>query len=244
MKKKLHFLYVVLVAMMLIPWQLSAQVLLNENLDNLTSGVPTGWSVEGTASSKYQWQSTAAYSGWNSLKTNGTPGLYFECYYASGGSTSILKSPVVDLSSSAKDMILSFELLDADQDEIKVYLSKDGGATYEENLLLTCEKIEASQIVEIPLAAYKNEKTVSIVWYGKSSYSSSNPVLDNVSIAPDPTCAVAENLYVTEQDQTGAMLNWKLATGKGAAATTYVVAIYTAADLFVSSNTFSVGDDI
>ena len=169
---------------MLIPWQLNAQVLLNENFDNLTSGVPTGWSVEGTASSKYQWKSTVAYSGWNSLKTNGTPGLYFECYYASSGSTSILKSPAVDLSSSTKDMMLTFELSDADQDEIKVYLSKDGGATYEENLLLTCEKIDAWQTVEISLAAYKNEKNVSIVWYGKSSYASSNPVLDNVSIAP------------------------------------------------------------
>ena len=247
MKKKLHFLYVALVAMMLIPWQLNAQVLLNENFDLVESGVPTGWSVEGTAYDatsvyyNYAWQSTkGSYaSGWN-----GTYGLYFNCYNASTGKTAILKSPVIDLSSSTKDMMLTFDLYDADEDEIKVYLSKDGGATYEENLLLTCEKIASWQTVEISLAAYKNEKNVSIVWYGVSSYGYSRPVIDNVSIAPLPTCAVAENMYVTEQEQTGAMLNWKLATGKGAAATNYVVAIYTADDVLVSSNTFSVGDDI
>ena len=226
MKKVYAFFTALLVAMLLIPWQLNAQVLLNENFDTLQSGVPTGWSVEGTASSSYHWQSTESYSGWSSLKTNGTPGLYFYCYYAFGGLTSILKTPAVDLSSSTKDMILSFELLDADQDEIKVYLSKDGGATYEENLLLTCEKIEASQIVEISLAAYKNEKNVSIVWYGVSSYANSSPVLDNVSIAPAPTCAVAENLFVTEQDQEGALLNWKLAAGKGAFAENFALSVY------------------
>ena len=226
MKKVYAFFTALLVAMLLIPWQLNAQVLLNENFDNLTSGVPTGWSVEGTASSSYHWKSTESYSGWSSLKTNGTPGLYFYCYYASKGSTSILKTPAVDLSSSTKDMILSFELLDADQDEIKVYLSKDGGATYEENLLLTCEKIEASQIVEIPLAAYKNEKNVSIVWYGVSSYGSSSPVLDNVSIAPAPTCAVAENLAVTDLSQNDATFTWKLATGKGSPAEQFAFEVF------------------
>ena len=226
MKKVYNFLTALLVAMLLIPWQLNAQVLLNENFDDLTAGVPKGWVVEGTASSSYHWQSTVSYSGWSSLKTNGTPGLYFYCYYASSGSTSILKTPAVDLSSSTKDMILSFDLSDADQDEIKVYLSKDGGTTYEENLLLTCEKIDGWQTVEIPLSAYKNEKNVSIVWYGVSSYASSSPVLDNVSIAPAPTCAVAENLAATDIYQNDATLTWTLAQGKGAAAEEFAIEVF------------------
>ena len=64
----------------------------------------------------------------------------------------------------------------------------------------------------------KNEKNVSIVWYGVSSYKSSSPVLDNVSIAPAPTCAAAENLAATDIYQNDATLTWTLAQGKGAAA--------------------------
>ena len=134
MKKNLLFLCLLFVAMLLMPWQLKAQYLIEENFDNLTSGVPEGWVVEGTAfyesyysSSEYRWQSTygnyyCGKKGWD-----GTEGLFFNTYSASKGQTAILKSPLIDLTQSTKDLILSFNLYDADEDDIKVYISTDGG---------------------------------------------------------------------------------------------------------------------
>ena len=240
MKKVYSLLTALLVSMMLIPWQLNAQILLSENFDTLESGVPTGWVAEGTYSNSWQSTKGAYTSGWEN-----SYGVYFNCYSASTGLTAILKTPVIDLSSSTKDMILSFNLYDADEDDIKVYLSKDGGATYEGTLLLECPKVSGWQTIEIPLAAYKAEQKVSIVWHGTSSYGYSRPTLDNVMIAPAPSCAVAENLFVTEQEQTGALLNWKLATGKGAAAETFAVEVYAnGAETPFFSETLVVGDDI
>ena len=184
MKKVYSLLTALLVSMMLIPWQLNAQILLNENFDTLESGVPTGWVAEGTYSNSWQSTKGSYTSGWEN-----SYGVYFNCYSASTGLTAILKTPVIDLSSSTKDMILSFNLYDADEDDIKVYLSKDGGATYEGTLLLECPKVSGWQTIEIPLAAYKAEQKVSIVWHGTSSYGYSRPTLDNVMIAPAPSCA-------------------------------------------------------
>ena len=108
MKKVYSFLTALLVATLLIPWQLNAQILLNENFDTLTSGVPKGWVAEGTYSQSWQSTKDSYTSGWEN-----SYGLFFNCYSASTGLTAILKSPVINLSSSSKDMILSFYLYDA-----------------------------------------------------------------------------------------------------------------------------------
>ena len=221
MKKVYSFLTVLLVSMMLIPWQLNAQILLDENFDDLTSGVPEGWVAEGTYSKSWQSTKDSYTSGWEN-----SYGVFFNCYSASTGLTAILKSPVIDLSSSTKDMILSFYLYDADEDDIKVYLSTDGGATYESTLLLECAKISGWQTIEIPLAAYKTESNVCIVWHGVSSYGYSRPTLDNIMIAPAPSCAQAENLAVTDVTQNDATLTWSLAQGKGAAAEEYAIEVF------------------
>ena len=221
MKKVYSLLTALLVTMLLTSWQLNAQVLLNENFDAVESGVPTGWIAEGTYSNSWQSTKGSYATGWEN-----SYGLYFNCYSASSGKTAILKTPVLDLTSSTKDMMLTFNLYDADEDEIRVYVSTDGGETYEDNLLLTCEKVSAWQTIELPLAAYKTSNNVRIVWYGISSYGYSRPTIDNVMVAPAPSCAVAENLFVTEQEQEGALLNWKVATGKGAAADNYALSVY------------------
>ncbi len=221
MKKVYSLLTALLVTMLLTSWQLNAQVLLNENFDAVESGVPTGWIAEGTYSNSWQSTKGSYATGWEN-----SYGLYFNCYSASSGKTAILKTPVLDLTSSTKDMMLTFNLYDADEDEIRVYVSTDGGETYEDNLLLTCEKVSAWQTIELPLAAYKTSNNVRIVWYGISSYGYSRPTIDNVMVAPAPSCAVAENMFVTEQEQEGALLNWKVATGKGAAADNYALSVY------------------
>ena len=233
MKKKLHFLSVLLVAMLLIPWQLSAQNLLDENFDNLTSGVPEGWSVEGSTSPSYHW-SYYSYNGWDNtvcLRFNGC---------MSNKTTSILKSPVIDLTKTTKDMMLTFYLYDADEDDIKVYISTDGGTTYEDNLLLECDKKSDWQIIEISLAKYKTESDVRIVWHALGSYINSYPILDNVVVGPAPTCAKAKNLSVKELTLKDVTLTWALEEGKGAAAKNYKITILNAEKEVVYTTTTAV----
>ena len=233
MKKKLHFLSILLVTMLFLPWQLSAQNLLDENFDNLTSGVPEGWSVEGSTSQGYHW-SYYSYKGWDNtacLRFNGC---------MSNKTTSILKSPVIDLTKTTKDMMLTFYLYDADEDDIKVYISTDGGTTYEDDLLLECDKKSDWQIIEISLAKYKAESNVRIVWHALGSYRNSYPILDNVVVGPAPTCAKAKNLSVKELTLKDVTLTWALEEGKGAAAENYKITILNAEKEVVYTTTTAV----
>lgn len=210
MKKKLHFLSVLLVAMLFLPWQLNAQNLLDENFDNLTSGVPEGWVVEGTETT-HKWKSTNDGYSTSNLLWDGTPGLFFNCYYAKY-TTSILKSPVLDLSSATDDFKLFFDIYVGATDDIKVYISTDGGATYENNLLLECTKIKEWQSIELPLKDFKGQSRVCIVWHGTSSYKQDRVILDNVLVGTAPTCAKVKALTVKEVFAKNATFTWELTT--------------------------------
>ena len=249
MKKKLHFLSVLLIAMLFLPWQLNAQYLIEENFDNLNSSVPEGWVVSGTAitESYYfpkdnRWQSTASSSG--SAKGWGeTIGIYFNCYSAKKGETAILKSPIIDLTKSTKDLMLSFNLYDSDQDTIRVYISTDGGDTYlnNDNLLLDCAHEKDWQTVEIPIPAkYKTESNVRIVWHGISSCKDSRPVIDNVLLGSAPTCAKAKDLSVKDLTLNDVTLTWALEEGKGATAENYKITILNAEKEVVYTTTTAV----
>lgn len=217
MKKKLHFL-VVLITMLFMPTLLKAQYLIEENFDNLASGVPEGWTSEGTAieesyyfgTTDNRWQTTTgtSFKGWDNTK-----GLYFNCYSAKKGQTAILKSPIIDLTKSTKDLMLSFNLFDLDEDTIRVYISTDGGTTYLDKLLLDCSQQADWQTIEISLAKYKAESTVCIVWYGISSYKNSRPIIDNVLVGTAPTCAKTIDLVAKEINLNNVTLSWKTQEG-------------------------------
>ena len=221
MKKKLHFLWVLLVAMLLIPGQLDAQIL-SENFDNLESGVPTGWTVAGDAGS-YNWQVTgSSYPGYNDTK-----GLYFNSYYASNGATAVLKSPVFSLKDVTKTQMLKVACHmtdDGSKASFKICISTDGGATYG-TVLQTVTYSGDWQEFEISLADYAGKENLCIVfdnvggWYGRH-------IIDNFEISPAPTCAKATDLAISDVDQTSATLSWKLEQGKGAAADQYFIEVY------------------
>ena len=248
MKKKLHFFSILLVAMLFLPWQLNAQYLIEENFDNLTSGVPEGWISEGTAieesyyygTTDNRWKTTTgtSFKGWDNTK-----GLYFNCYSAKKGQTAILKSSVIDLTSSTKDLMLSFNLFDLDEDTIRVYISTDGGDTYlnNDNLLLDCAHEKDWQTVEIPIPAkYKTESNVRIVWHGISSYKNSRPIIDNVLVGTAPTCAKAKDLSVKDLTLNDVTFTWQLEEGKGAAAENYKITILNAEQEVVYTTTTAV----
>ncbi len=246
MKKIYSFLTALLVAMLLIPWQLNAQVL-SEDFDDLTSGVPEGWVVEGNAN--YPWRSTNQYSGSTTLPYyNGTAGLHFYTYSSSTGQQSILKTPVFSLVGQ-KPSVLSFyyALKDAyygNQGTMYVIISKDGGTTYNDTVFSVESDVVSYTHAEISLAAYAEESELCVIFASTSAYGYYH-CLDNIEVAPAPTCAVAENLFVTEQEQAGALLNWNVATGKGAAAETFAIEVYpNGAEEPIFSETLVVGDDI
>ncbi|MBR6520761.1 MAG: fibronectin type III domain-containing protein, partial [Paludibacteraceae bacterium] len=226
MKKKLHFLSALLVAMLLIPWQLNAQVL-SENFDNLTSGVPAGWVVEGNAGSSYNWQVTGySYPGYNDTK-----GLWFNSYYADNGATAILKSPVFSLKDVTKVQMLKVACKMTDtgsKASCKICISTDGGSSYE-TVLQNISYSADWQEVEISLADYAGKDNLCIVfnnvggWYGRH-------IIDNFEIAPAPSCAKAKDLTITGIYQYTATFNWSLVSGQGAPASTYEVKVYEAAN--------------
>ena len=221
MKKKLHFLWALLVAMLLIPGQLDAQIL-SDNFDNLESGVPTGWTVEGDAGS-YNWQVTgSSYPGYNDTK-----GLYFNSYYASNGATAVLKSPVFSLKDVTKIQMLKVACRmtdDGSKASFKICISTDSGATYG-TVLQNVAYSGDWQEFEISLADYAGKENLCIVfdnvggWYGRH-------IINNFEISPAPTCAKAIDLNVTGADQTSATLSWKLEQGKGSAAAQYFIEVY------------------
>ena len=226
MKKKLHFLSALLVAMLLIPWQLNAQVL-SENFDNLSSGVPTGWVVEGNAGSNYNWQVTgSSYPGYNDTK-----GLWFNSYYADNGATAILKSPVFSLKDVTKVQMLKVACKMTDtgsKASCKICISTDGGSSYE-TVLQNISYSADWQEVEISLADYAGKDNLCIVfnnvggWYGRH-------IIDNFEIAPAPTCAKAKDLTITGIGQYTATFNWSLVSGQGDPASNYEINVYEAAN--------------
>ena len=95
-----------------------------ENFNGITSGIPTRWdNSEGTTTNdSYKWSS---YSTGHDGRC-----LHFESYSNSNGNTNFLKTPIMNLP-SGKDMQLKFWYKNPTGGDFSVYISNDGGATYE-----------------------------------------------------------------------------------------------------------------
>ena len=249
MKKKLHFLSVLLVALLFLPWQLNAQTW-SEDFNSISSGVPEGWTSEG--SSYYGvWQSTGStsYPDVSSVEWEGTNGLYVNCYYGYN-STAILKSRTFSLKGQALSM-LTFNYLINDncygsyQGEMRVYISKDGGATYTDEVFACTQNVTSWAEAEISLAKYAEEENLCIVFVSNTNkyeygYCGYYHVLDNVVVGPAPTCAKAKNLSVKELTLKDVTLTWALEEGKGAAAPNYKITILNAEKEVVYTTTTAV----
>ena len=239
MKKVYSFLTALLVAMLLIPSQLNAQIL-SANFDDGT--LPEGWVVEGNAGS-YNWQPTTSYRYGDSGS-----GMFFNSYYASDGATAILKSPVFSLKDVTKTQMLKFVAYYYDDPNAvyNVCISTDGGSTYP-TVLANLHTQEESKWIEyeISLAEYAGQENLCIVfdcvgdWYGRHAF-------DNFEISPAPTCAKAKDLQAIDIKQTYATLTWKLVEGAGAFAKNFAIKVtpvgeeepyeYTAENLVADEN--------
>lgn len=101
-----------------------------ENFENITSGHPSCWTIEGTTDQpNYHWYSyDNGYEG---------RGMRFDSFYNINGKTSELITPLFDLS-NATDAELSFYFKNPNGGNFEVLISSDGGMNYtslENNLI-------------------------------------------------------------------------------------------------------------
>ena len=184
-------------------WVDAQSYLLNENFNNITSGVPSGWDdTDYDCSSSYRWKSDAGGYG-------GTRGLRFNSYSASNGTYSALKTPVLNLN---QPYVLRFKYKNYNAGQMDVYISLDGGATYTTVLgqgLSTPDDVEW-QVAEYSLSQYTGQNNVRIVFKSISNYGSYRQYLDDVSVESAPTCKSPTGLFVSNLTTTSATLNWGL----------------------------------
>ena len=147
-----------------------------ENFNSITSGIPAGWdNAEGTTTTdSYKWSYYATgHDG---------AGLRFNSYNNSNGNTNILKTPIMNLPSD-KDMQLKFWYKNPAGGDFSVYISNDGGETYERELAsgLTGVSDWTEKVVSIP-SDYTNN--VVIVFKGTSNYGNGDAYIyfDDVSV--------------------------------------------------------------
>lgn len=148
-----------------------------ENFNGITSGIPTGWdNAEGTTT-------TDSYK-WNYYAT-GHDGacVRFNSYNNSNGITNMLKTPVMTFP-AGETMKLNFWYKNPKGGDFSVYISNDGGATYETALVtgLTGATDWTEQTINIPEGFTEN---VVIVFKGTSNWGSGDAYiyLDDVEVA-------------------------------------------------------------
>ncbi len=163
--------------------------LLNENFDNITSGVPAGWDdSDHDCYEFYCWKSGARGYG-------GTRGLSFNAAYAPKYTHSAVKTPVLNLN---QEYVLRFKYKNYNAGQLDVYISLDGGDTY--SILLdqglSTPDNDTWQDAEYSLAQYIGQSDVCIVFKGISNYGDYHQYLDDVSVESVPTCFVPGNITV------------------------------------------------
>ena len=147
-----------------------------ENFNGITSGIPTRWdNSEGTTTNdSYKWSSYSTGHDGRCLR--------FESYSNSNGNTNFLKTPIMNLP-SGKDMQLKFWYKNPTGGDFSVYISNDGGATYETALAtgLTGVTDWTEKSISIPSGYTDN---VVIVFKGTSNYGSGDAYiyLDDVTV--------------------------------------------------------------
>ncbi|MCQ2344986.1 MAG: choice-of-anchor J domain-containing protein, partial [Paludibacteraceae bacterium] len=164
------------------------QYILNQNFDDLTSGVPSGWDdSDYDCSSSYRWKSDAGGYG-------GTRGLRFNSYSASNGTHSALMTPLLNITAPST---LRFRYSNYHAGSLDVRISLDGGATYTTVIASGLETSMSDEWAEAEysLASYVGQSNVRIVFYSVSNYGSSRQYLDDVVIVEDVTAGDADSTY-------------------------------------------------
>jgi len=203
MRKVSQFFLLLFIALMANSLDVGAQTtLLNQNFDNITSGVPTGWdNSDYDCGSNYKWNSDAGGD-------NGTRGMKFNTYSAQTNTYSALKTPVLNLN---LPYVLRFKYNNFNAGQLDVRISFDGGATYN-TVIASNLSTQSDEFVEVEysLAPYVGHSNACIVFYGISNYGYHYQYLDDVVVETAPICKSPSGLYITNLGTNNATLNWSL----------------------------------
>ena len=201
-----------------------ASVYLNETFDALANGIPEGWSSGGDITqdkrfAAYQY----GYSG-RCLRFNSTGGNLGQTSELVG-KKEILMTPAVEVSGN---VTVSFWYRNQNAGEFAVYVSRDNGATYENNVLLppTTTGLEWT-LAEYAVPCSRGDQ-VRVVFVATSNGSSDGAYiyLDEVKIEDVPTCAKPVNLSIYEATPTSATFMWNILANAGAAPSEYILELW------------------
>ena len=173
----------------------------SENFNTLTSGIPMCWdNSEGTTT-------TASYR-WNYYSTGHSgAGLRFDSYINSNGYTNMLKTPAFDLSSYV-GASLTFWYKNPAGGDFSVYVSTDGGATYNNRIAAGLTGTSNWTEKTYDITQYSGNNVV-IVFKGTSNYGYDDAYiyLDDVSIDV-VTCPAVSAIEASNQTPTEATIGW------------------------------------
>ena len=188
-----------------------------EDFNNLTEegSIPTGWNNSGgtTTDASYKWgystNSSSQERGFGSCNGTGHDGskcIRFDSYNNDENNTNLLKTRTISLPDSP-NMELSFWYRNPAGGDFSVYISTDGGNTYETALVtgLTGAPMWKEQFIS--LGTYKGQDVV-IVFKGTSNYgedfTDAYIYLDDVTVG----YAKPKNLTIKKANKNEADLSW------------------------------------
>ena len=195
-----------------------------EDFNELTvaNSIPEGWdNSEGTipaTSPAYKWcynTSLSAVGGTNGTSYDGTNCVRFNSYNPQSGQTNFLKTVPLALPDEP-ELQLTFWYKNPTGGDFSVYISTDGGATYETALVTGLTNVsEWTKIAPISLSDYAGQQVI-IVFKGTSNYGNGDAYiyLDDVTVEEVPSCAAPSGLAVDNITTNSAELSWTANSGE------------------------------
>ena len=194
-----------------------------ENFDGLTEDntIPTCWNNdEGTTTTNsFKWSYNTKTSG-NGMATgtshDGSNCVVFNSYANDRNNTNFLKTIPISLPSD-QDMQLTFWYKNPTGGDLSVYISTDGGETYETALATGLTDASSWTMHDaIDLSDYAGEENVVIVFKGTSNYANGDAYiyLDDVKVEEIPNCVTPTDLAATNITTNSAELSWTANSGE------------------------------
>ena len=186
----------------------------HEDFNDLTSNgeIPGCWNNdEGTTTNaNHKWCYNSSFGTGHEGKC-----VSFDSYSNPSGNTNFLKTKTMNFP-TGKIMQLSFWYKNPAGGDFSVYISTDGGLTYNTSLATGLNGQADWKAMEITLANYVGSQNMVIVFKGTSNYGSSSAnnrlYLDDVVIEEAPTCPKQSALTATTVTSSSVTLDWTAGT--------------------------------
>ena len=189
----------------------------SESFENITTGQPDCWEVDGSLSSTSSYHFSSYATGQSGR------GMRFDSYYNYSGETSELITPVMD-ASALSSLELNFQYKNPTGGDFEILISNDGGQTYTSLASgLTGQADWAPKNYD--LTSYISS-TMLVKFKGTSNYGNgdANIYLDEVGIREIPSCYAPTGLDLDAVTTTTATISWT--EGGTETAWEYVVEAY------------------